>query len=105
MKMRSGEFCISMYRDFYDVPRLMLVADRDSYRWIFECLFDEEADEYSDFYSVYPVGPEVSDEEAVSLHLKDGANHHQAIVPVSAMRFDESNRRSFFLDLPSELGP
>lgn len=98
MKIGSGEFTICIYRDFYDVPRLMLAIDGNSNRWIFECIFDDEIEEYVDFYRVYPVTPEVPDAEAIPRHLKSDQNRGEATIPVSAMHFDESNRRSFVLE-------
>ena len=40
------------YRDFYDVPRVFVVESGDRY-YLFDSVFDSEADEYSTDYAVY----------------------------------------------------
>jgi len=76
----------------------MLVIDGNFNRWIFVCIFDDEMEEYADFYRVYPVAQDVPDAEAISRHLTGDQKHGEAMVPVSVMHFDESNRRNFLLD-------
>ena len=44
------------YRDYWDRPRVFLVV-RDG-RWVlFDCLFEDERDEFSDHYSVGLIEP------------------------------------------------
>ncbi|MCU1089840.1 hypothetical protein JAK45_19465 [Stenotrophomonas maltophilia] len=97
MKMEGGIFSIEAYRDFYDVPRLMLATDVDSAHWIFECAFDDEAEEYAGVYRIYAVRPGVQGIDAITDHLKDGTNPVVATVAVSTLKFDESNRKTFVL--------
>ena len=40
------------YRDFYDLPRAVVVEFRDE-MYLFDCLFDREIDEYESTYTVY----------------------------------------------------
>ena len=40
------------YRDFYDVPRLF-VALHEEATYLFDCAFDQEADEYAKSFRVY----------------------------------------------------
>jgi hypothetical protein len=40
------------YRDFYDIPRL-IVVERGGQLYLFDCPFDDESDEYSDHFTVY----------------------------------------------------
>jgi len=50
-----GNCTIIEYRDFYDVPRAMLVQDDAGRRFFFDCPFDDDADEYPDVFDVYLV--------------------------------------------------
>jgi hypothetical protein len=45
------------YRDFYDVPRLIAV-ERTGEIYLFDCPFDDETDEYSDWFVIYRLPPE-----------------------------------------------
>ena len=40
------------YRDFYDVPRVF-VAENGGCHYLFDCVFDSKADDYSRDYAVY----------------------------------------------------
>jgi hypothetical protein len=41
-----------LYRDFYDVPRMLLMEYGEKV-YLFDCKFDEQLDDYPDRYQVY----------------------------------------------------
>ncbi len=80
------------YRDFYDVPRVFAVVHSDEV-YLFDCPFDEAADEYPTLYEVYRLLPG-------SEHLLEEAAWPAAAalgepvgrVDVARVVFDESKR-------------
>jgi hypothetical protein len=81
------------YRDFYDVPR-MIVVERASNLYLFDAPFDDAADEYADRYTVYRL-PE-SSRSVISLDSWVGlaaAGEPIGRLSVSEVEFDESRRR------------
>ena len=94
---------IVTYRDFYDVPRLILATDERARLWIFESKFDDELDDYSSDYVIYFAGWE--DEAAQSAFARyadtgvppDGGASN---VPVKLVEFDQTRRHKFLLRTP-----
>jgi hypothetical protein len=89
------------YRGFYDYPLVFLVDHKDDH-FLFECLFDEERDEYADDYRVYRM-PVLRDEELPTdwTNLRETAIAYVGTVPVREVRFDHSRRKEIetsFLD-------
>lgn len=92
-----------IYRDFYDVPRVFLVFHRGQ-QLLFESVFDEERDDYSDVYDVYllpPLGPE---EIAGSWEfISKRAVRRVGRLLVSDVRFDSTRRKSVDPDVLDRL--
>jgi hypothetical protein len=83
------------YRDFYDIPRSVLV-EYEGEAYLLECPFDEEADEYPLDFAVYrlPQGVAEAARQQTSSWVDLGeAGTLLGRVPVALVRFDESRRR------------
>jgi hypothetical protein len=83
------------YRDFYDIPRAVLVQ-YEGETYLLDCPFDEQADEYPDDFAVYRLPQEVAEAALTPtsswLNLWDEGTL-LGRVPVKLVRFDESRRR------------
>jgi hypothetical protein len=87
------------YRDFFDVPRIFLARHRG--RWVlFDCEFDQEADDYSPNYHVYLL-PElpVEDLRGDWTHLAKRATRWLGRVEVGKVEFDRTLRERVNLDV------
>ena len=49
------------YRDFYDIPRAVIV-DFEGATYLFDCPFDHDLDDYEQTYTVYRVPAEIAEE-------------------------------------------
>ena len=85
------------YREFYDVPRSIVVTLGIGERLLLESRFDETMDEYDGDYAVYllPDGVELSGSWD---DLSRKAVRTLGRVPVPAIRFDQTKRREIDLD-------
>ena len=88
----EDEWVPIQYRDFYDVPRLF-TASRGRVTLLFECRFNEDADNYEDHYDVY-VLPEAFQAPSGSWEAVSRGLVLLARVPVNGVRFDASRRRT-----------
>ena len=82
------------YRDFYDVPRAIVVEWKgDDY--FFDCLYDDEAGDYESEYTVYRLPGEVAHGLDI-MSWTDLGHRGERIgrVPVSALAFDPTRRES-----------
>ena len=81
------------YRDFWDVPRIFL-AHYHGVLWLFDCVFNENTEDYPDAYKVYLL-PELSTEELAGSwdHLALKAQQYLGEIPVGQVSFDSSKRR------------
>lgn len=93
--MTSSAWIPFEYRDFYDVPRILLIRTLGS-AFLFDSPFDETADEYSDTYSVYRLSLASADELGRRRSWADASTLGTlvATVPVAAVQFDPSRRES-----------
>lgn len=55
--MSKPRWLAIQYRDFYDIPRLVVVS-YGGQLYLFDSPFDDDADEYSDHFTVYRLRPE-----------------------------------------------
>jgi hypothetical protein len=79
------------YRDFYDVPRMILVRAGD--RWILlDCPFDDDADEYSLTYKVYELASDPREAERADWRPLPDSGRYLDEVLVDAVEFDETRR-------------
>jgi hypothetical protein len=81
------------YRDFYDLPRLIFIADEDLRYWILDNSFDDELDDYSSIYSVYFAGSQPEQAYAAfELHAGGEKGGVVEVVPTSHLKFDPTKR-------------
>jgi hypothetical protein len=87
------------YRDFYDVPRAIIVSDSQR-TYFFDCPFDEQRDDYPPDYDVYLM-PSLSQSELSGswISFKERAIRRLGRVSVSSVGFDESRRREINLEV------
>jgi len=81
------------YMGFYDVP-LVFITRYQGKTYLFDCPFDEELEDDSEFYKVY-VLPDLRDEDLpkdwTTLHTR--ATSYLGEVPVVRVVFDPSKRQ------------
>ncbi|NZA25920.1 hypothetical protein H0E84_05945 [Luteimonas sp. SJ-92] len=96
---------IVAYRDFYDVPRLILACDQNANFWILDSAFDESVDEYSSSFEVFFVGHDPSIE---SLTLDYWPSRPRALsvgnIAVDQIKFDATRRKDLIRESPVGLG-
>lgn len=99
----TGSWLPIDYRDFYDVPR-MIVVERGGQLYLFDAPFDDAADNYADRYAVYRL-PESAREEIRSDSWVGlpAAGQRVGDIPVSEVEFDETKRRLINDDVFSRL--
>ena len=87
------------YRDFYDVPRIFVVHRRGDCL-LFDCEFDQEADEYPPTYNVYLL-PDMPAAELTGdwTLLRNKATRLFGQVEVRRVQFDPTLRESVNLDI------
>ena len=94
-----------LYREFYDVPR-MFVTERDGTTYLFDCPFDEAADDYGDCYSVYTLTDVNADDLAGSwLILPQRGVRLPFCIPVASVVFDPTKRLSVEADVLTGVRP
>lgn len=81
------------YRDFYDVPRIF-IASYDGTGYLFDCVFDDEIDDYANRYRVYQLPP-IPDEDLEGSweDLSERAERLLGSVPVAEVHFDPTKRQ------------
>jgi len=91
------------YRDFYDVPRIFIAAHRGK-RYLFDCPFDDELDDYLERYRVYQL-PAISEDEIQGSweRLPERAVNLLGEIPVDAVQFDSTKRDSIDTAVLDEL--
>jgi hypothetical protein len=100
-----NRFASIEYRDFWDFPRMFLVR-HDGHLYLFDCEFDEEAEDFRDFYKIYLM-PEVSDEELSDawIQLPKKATHYCGSISTQSVIFDETKRHSVDTAVLDSLAP
>jgi hypothetical protein len=111
MKIPSKEWlAIVEYRDFYDVPRLILASSSSTSFWIFDSGFEDDNDEYSSEYLVCFAGHEIGEAKRKFKQYAEDANSRECVdlrasalmrLPVSGVRFDPSKRKKLLIELSS----
>jgi hypothetical protein len=81
-----------LYRDFWDVPRLIFVRS-NARHYLLVCSFDDARDDYGDEYVVYLVPPTISVEDTKDWSDLLRAGHRIGVIPVSQVEFDETKRK------------
>ncbi len=101
--MRPSQLPIR-YRDFYDVPRAILVQYGGAL-YFFDCPFSDALDEYGDEYSVYRLRQEPSSSlDDASWEGLPGNSEYLGSVPVKAVAIDSTRRRSIDAGVCQRLG-
>lgn len=91
---------ILWYRGFHDVPRVFCLAC-DEGVYVFESRFDGAIDEYDDTYDVWLIRDrDAARAEPDTILAIVSAQEPLARVPVPAVTFDSTRRRTMRLDLP-----
>ncbi|HUS18159.1 MAG TPA: hypothetical protein VMZ25_00780 [Terriglobales bacterium] len=81
------------YREFYDVPRLIVVRFKGKVL-LLDSRFDEAADDYSDVYDVYVLPADIQIPETGSWeHLASRTAQKLGTIKVSDVAFDETKRK------------
>ena len=82
------------YKGFYDVPRTFILYLHER-QILFDCVFDEAADDYPDAYQVYWL-PDLhaAEREGSWENLTHKAIAFLGEIPVREVRFDPSRRRA-----------
>src|SRR4051794_36269071 len=75
------------YRDFYDVPRLLLVCVGE-HRLLLDCRFDSGLDEYAEIYEVYKLKDGFVAPQGTWESILEHAHERLGIVPVQQIQFD-----------------
>jgi hypothetical protein len=91
---------IVSYRDFYDIPRLILAVDKAEKYWIFDSKFDNDIDDYSLEYVVHFAGQKLQEAQSVFKRCADVArisDDDATSVPVQLVEFDQTRRRQLLL--------
>lgn len=93
------------YRGYWDVPRIFFV-DYLGLTYLFDCTFDEDLDDYPDDFEVFLMPPLSEEEMAGSWadHWKK-AIRKVGSVPVSAVRFDPTRRKTIGAEVFETLAP
>lgn len=88
-----------LYRDFYDVPRVMLVR-RGAVTFLLDCPFDETRDEYDAEYTVYLMTAlQDSDLRGDWRNLLKKTVRMLGKIPVSQVHFDHTKRKEIDSDV------
>lgn len=86
---------ILSYRDFYDVPRLILAGDQRAGFWILDCPFNDATDDYSQTYAVFFVGHDLPMARSVFETWSRGRSGLSVgVIGVDHVRFDDTRRSS-----------
>ena len=92
-----------VYREFYDVPR-MIVLRREGSLILLESVFDTETDDYSDRYKVFLL-PNISEDELQGSWegLSSKASKSLGEILVRVVEFDRTLRKEIDTGLINEL--
>jgi hypothetical protein len=89
---------IVKYRDFYDIPRVILAKSDGPMFWILGSDFDDGADDYKDSYLIFFAGQSIEQaDETFQRHCKGVVGQSMGELPVSQLEFDHTRRASFFI--------
>jgi hypothetical protein len=92
-----------VYREFYDVPRALVVCEKTRCL-LFLALFDDEMDEYRASYDVYEL-PNLTEAELKGSweNFEQKTIRKLGKVAVAEARFDETKRRQIDLEILESL--
>lgn len=91
------------YRDFYDVPRAVVVEFRGTL-YLFDSLFDPDIDDYESVYTVYRLSDGMRDEiDTISWTDLGHRGARVGSVQVAKVKFDQTRRQAIDDDVFEEL--
>ncbi|MCI1111697.1 MULTISPECIES: hypothetical protein [Stenotrophomonas] len=97
MVLLPGQYRILAYRGFHDLPRMMLVTDSASKRWVLDCPFEDERDDYAPVYRIHAVDTDITGPSEVWERHTLGLLPDIGALSVNSLQFDETRRASFIL--------
>lgn len=82
------------YRDFYDIPRA-IVVEIDGEPYFLDCRFDSEVDDYGQFFEVFRLPRSIlADLETLDWSCLAGFGERIGIIAVDHLKFDETKRKT-----------
>ena len=92
------------YRDFYDIPRALVVEWRGQ-TYLFDCLYDHDIDDYPPEYVVYLLPQEVAEElDVISWTDLGHRGERVSAVPTADLNFDATKRKALDSTIFEQLG-
>lgn len=88
---KTAERTPFLYRDFYDVPRMVLFTIGGQ-PYLLDCAFDSAAGEYSDEYVVYRMPKGFHPPDRTWTEIPTLAEQKLGTMPVSALPLDPTRR-------------
>jgi hypothetical protein len=80
------------YRDFYDVPRMIIVNHRGQ-KLLLDCKFDDSLDDYPTIYKLYILPNEIDEKSEKSWEAMPArAVKYVGEIPVKCVIFDHTKR-------------
>ncbi len=81
------------YRDFYDLPRAVVV-EWEGVLYLLDSLFDHDLDDYEPFYVIYRIPDELAERiDEISWTDLGHRSQRLGVVATDDVEFDESRRR------------
>ena len=80
------------YRDFYDVPRMIILNHR-GHKILLDCKFDDSVDDYPSTYKVYVLPQRINEISELSWEsMRARAVRQVGEIPVKQLVFDHTKR-------------
>ncbi|MFT4411269.1 hypothetical protein ACLMOV_16745 [Stenotrophomonas muris] len=76
---------------------MMLVTNSASERWVFDCPFEAERDDYAPVYRIHAVDADIAGPSEVWERDTLGLLPDIGVLPVNSLEFDETRRAAFIL--------
>ena len=89
--MKTKRWLPIRYREFYDIPRIFVV-EASGDRYLFDCPFDPDLDDYPEQYRVYRLPGDTVIPEAGSWNQLAEKGCLLGEIPTSLVAFDQTTR-------------
>jgi|HubBroStandDraft_2_1064218.scaffolds.fasta_scaffold00704_21 hypothetical protein len=91
------------YRDFYDVPRMMIL-NHNGRKILLDCEFLDSEDEYSSMYKVYILPPDIDEDREESWESMPARSiRYIGEIPVQRFVFDRTKRAALDMCVIADL--
>ena len=100
-----SQWCSFVYRGFWDQPRILYTSNGEQF-FLFNCLFDDDKDDYPESYSVYlmpSLSPTDLSESWEGIERKALLFLGKVGIPLSAL--DPTRRQQIDLDILNQVVP